>query len=181
MENHPAPTNSVTAPQPYWPNIAAGIGLGLILLLAYYVAGRGLGGSGAIARAAAGLTHFFSAEHAESVAYFSRYIQDGSVTWSDWLVFQGIGVFLGGLVGALTAGRFGKSVDKGERISVKQRFWFALLGGGIMGWGARLARGCTSGQALSGGATLALGSWAFMLSLFAGGFLAGFFARRLWL
>ena len=31
-----------------------------------------------------------------------------------------------------------------------------------MGIGAKLARGCTSGQALTGGAVLNLGSWAFI-------------------
>ena len=34
---------------------------------------------------------------------------------------------------------------------------------------------------LAGGATLALGSWAFMLALFAGGFAAAYFIRRQWL
>ena len=38
-----------------------------------------------------------------------------------------------------------------------------------MAFGAALARGCTSGQALTGGALLNAGSWAFMLSVFAGG------------
>ena len=71
-------------------------------------------------------------------------------------------------------------VYKGPRISVGQRLVFALLGGAIMGYGARFARGCTSGQALSGGAVLSLGSWAFMFSVFIGGYLLAYFVRRLW-
>jgi uncharacterized protein len=43
-----------------------------------------------------------------------------------------------------------------------------------------LARGCTSGQALSGGALLSVGSWVFMLALFAAGFGAARLARKLW-
>jgi hypothetical protein len=39
-----------------------------------------------------------------------------------------------------------------------------------MGLGAVLARGCTSGQALTGGALLSVGSWAFMLAAFAAGY-----------
>ncbi|MBF0286796.1 MAG: YeeE/YedE family protein [SAR324 cluster bacterium] len=167
--------------QPYWPNILAGIGLGLVLLLAYYVAGRGLGGSGALARASAGLAHLLAPEHTEGLTYYSRYFENGKVDFNDWLVFQLFGVFLGGLFGAVTAGRFGKAVDKGKRITNGQRFFFATIGGILMGWGARLAKGCTSGQALSGGATLAVGSWAFMLALFAGGFITAFFVRRLWI
>lgn len=50
-----------------------------------------------------------------------------------------------------------------------------------MGFGAKLARGCTSGQALSGGAILNLGSWAFMMMVFAGGYAAAYFLRRQWL
>ncbi len=166
--------------QDYWPNILAGIGLGLILILAYYVAGRGLGGSGAVTRITAGAMNLVAPEHTQNLSYFDRYFSGGSLIINDWLVFQVIGVFLGGVFGALTAGRFGKSVDKGERLSDSQRFMFALLGGAIMGWGARLARGCTSGQALSGGATLALGSWAFIAALFIGGFITALFAKKLW-
>jgi uncharacterized protein len=49
-----------------------------------------------------------------------------------------------------------------------------------MGFAARLARGCTSGQALSGGAVLSVGAWAFMFSVFAGGYALAWFLRRQW-
>ena len=49
-----------------------------------------------------------------------------------------------------------------------------------MGFGAKLARGCTSGQALSGGALLATGSWIFIGACFAAGFAPAPFVRRLW-
>ena len=58
---------------------------------------------------------------------------------------------------------------------------FAFLGGGIMGIGAKLARGCTSGQALTGGALLNVGSWAFMLAVFAGAYAMAYFIRRQWI
>ena len=164
----------------YWPNIWAGIGLGLVLIATFYIAGRGLGGSGALSRATAVGLHAVASEHAESLGYFARYFGESGAWMNDWLVFQVFGIFLGGLFGSITAGRFGKAVDKGPNISNGQRFWYAFLGGGIMGWGGRLARGCTSGQALSGGATLAAGSWAFMLAMFAGGFITAFFVRKLW-
>jgi uncharacterized membrane protein YedE/YeeE len=57
----------------------------------------------------------------------------------------------------------------------------AFGGGMIMGFGARLARGCTSGQALSGGAVLSAGSWAFMFSIFIGAYGLAWFFRRFWL
>ena len=59
--------------QPYWPNWAAGVGLGLILLAAFFIAGRGLGGSGALSRATGVGLHMVMTEHAESLDYFARY------------------------------------------------------------------------------------------------------------
>jgi hypothetical protein len=49
-----------------------------------------------------------------------------------------------------------------------------------MGVAARMARGCTSGQALSGGALLSAGSWAFMMCVFGGGYALVYFMRREW-
>jgi len=63
------------------------------------------------------------------------------------------------------AHRVKKGIDKGPRVSNRTRLIYAFIGGGLMGFGAKLARGCTSGQALSGGAILNLGSWAFMMMI----------------
>ena len=73
-----------------------------------------------------------------------------------------------------------KTVEKGPRISVRNRLLLAFLGGSLMGVGAKLARGCTSGQALSGGAVLNVGSWAFMMMVFAGAYGLAWFVRRQW-
>ena len=83
-------------------------------------------------------------------------------------------------MGAITAGRLKKSVEKGPAISTRNRLLLAFAGGTAMGFAARIARGCTSGQALSGGSLLSRGSWAFMLSVFAGGYLMAWFVRRQW-
>ena len=42
------------------------------------------------------------------------------------------------------------------------------------------ARGCTSGQALTGGAVLSLGSWVFMMAVFTGGYIVAPLVRRQW-
>jgi uncharacterized membrane protein YedE/YeeE len=49
-----------------------------------------------------------------------------------------------------------------------------------MGIGAVLARGCTSGQALTGGALLSVGSWTFMLAAFAAGYAVAPALKRAW-
>ncbi len=69
---------------------------------------------------------------------------------------------------------------KGPRARTGTRLLLAFAGGGIMGFGARLARGCTSGQALSGGAVLSVGSFAFMFSIFASGYALAWFLRKQW-
>jgi hypothetical protein len=97
-----------------------------------------------------------------------------------WLVFEVLGVFAGALLSGLLAGRVRGMTEKGPRVSVGARLLMALLGGVLMAFGAALARGCTSGQALTGGALLNLGSWAFMLMVFAGGYGVAYFMRWQW-
>jgi uncharacterized membrane protein YedE/YeeE len=43
------------------------------------------------------------------------------------------------------------------------------LGGILVGFGARLADGCTSGHALSGGLQLAVSSWLFLAAMMLSG------------
>jgi len=68
----------------------------------------------------------------------------------------------------------------GPNTTRRRRFVFAVLGGGLLGFAARLARGCTSGQALTGGAVLSLGSWVFMLAVFVGAYALAPVMRREW-
>ena len=159
----------------------AGIGLGITLLLAFVLVGRGLGASGALMRFTAWLTSLFAPEHVNENTYFAIYAGEGVNPFRNWLVFEVVGVAVGGLLSGIFAGRFKIITDKGPQITNKTRWFFALFGGGLMGFGARLAYGCTSGQALTGGATLALGSWAFMFAVFAGGYMMAYFVRRLWI
>lgn len=159
----------------------AGIGLGITLLLAFVIVGRGLGASGAMMRVTAWLTSLFSAEHVNNSVYLAKYAGEGVNPFRNWLVFEVIGVAVGGLLSGILAGRLKFITEKGPQITNRMRWIFAFLGGGLMGFGARLAYGCTSGQALTGGATLALGSWAFMFAVFGGGYLMAYFVRRLWI
>jgi len=49
-----------------------------------------------------------------------------------------------------------------------------------MGVGSVLARGCTSGQALTGGALLSVGSWLFVVGAFAAAYAVAPLLRREW-
>jgi uncharacterized protein len=97
-----------------------------------------------------------------------------------WLVFEVIGVFIGALISGLLAGRVKAVVERGPRATAMTRLGFAFGGGGLMAIGAHLARGCTSGQALTGGALLNAGSWAFMMCVFGGAYAVAWFIRKEW-
>jgi hypothetical protein len=167
-------------PRPYADPYLAGVGLGLVLLAAFVVMGRGLGASGAFAKGAASLAAVVTPRAATTNAYFARYL-DGTPAWQDWLVVEVAGVVVGGFLSALLAGRLRAVVNRGPRLGGGARLAMAFGGGAVMGVGAVLARGCTSGQALTGGALLGVGSWVFMLGAFAAGYAVAPLLRRAWL
>lgn len=162
-----------------WNPYLVGIGLGLTLLTSFVVLGTGLGASGAIARSAAWLAHSISPETVEGNQYLGDWFSDGSPL-SYYLVFMAIGVFSGGLLSAWSARRTELCVERGPGASIAFRLPLALVGGLLSGFASRIAAGCTSGQALSGGALLLTGSWAFFLALFGGAFTTAWFVRKEW-
>lgn len=167
--------------RPFWNPYLAGAALGLVLLASFLVLGSGLGASGATNRVGIALAQIVAPEAVASNGYFSTVLTPNKHVLDDWLVFEVIGVFLGGLVGAYSAGRMHRGVvQRGPSISARNRLLLALFGGVLMGFAARLAHGCTSGQALTGGALLSAGSWAFMFCVFAGGYIIAPLVRRQW-
>lgn len=166
--------------RPFWNPYVAGVVLGLVLLGSFLIMGFGLGSSGAVTRLAVGAAHLVAPKAIEANAYFSQYVGPGKHVLDDWLVFEVLGVFLGGALGAYSAGRMRIGIDKGPHVSTAKRLVLAVVGGILMGFSARLARGCTSGQALTGGAALSLGSWVFMMAVFTGGYLIAPLVRRQW-
>jgi hypothetical protein len=119
-------------------------------------------------------------EHAQSREWLSGYLVGGANPLKEWLVFEVLGVFTGALLSGILARRVLVTVEKGPRVSVGPRLALAFFGGALMAVGAAFGRGCTSGQALSGGSLLNLGSWAFMMMVFAGAYGLAFFVRRQW-
>ncbi|MBI5503047.1 MAG: YeeE/YedE family protein [Deltaproteobacteria bacterium] len=167
--------------QKLWNPYLAGVALGLVLLASFLVMGNGLGASGAANRAAIGAAYVVAPDAVGHDPYFAKYVGPGKNVLDDWLVFEVLGVFLGGVVGAYSAGRLRRGILMGPRpVPAWGRLGLALAGGILMGVAARLARGCTSGQALTGGSLLSLGSWVFMMMVFAGGYLAAPLVRRQW-
>lgn len=168
--------------KPYWNPYLAGFGLGLVLLASFVIMGRGLGASGAFTTAVATAVHRVAPAHAEGNAFYVEYLGDGSRSpLKDWLVFEVLGVFVGGFLSGVLANRLKLTVEKGPHINRLWRLVFAFVGGALMGIGAKIALGCTSGQALTGGALLNVGSWAFMMCVFGGAYAVAYFFRKQWI
>jgi len=169
--------------RPFWHPLIAGIALGLVLLLTFLLTGHGLGASGFFSR----LTAWFGAEFARSAteanSYLGPFIKDvrGALNpLANWISWEIIGVVVGALVAAVTSGRFRARIDGARNLSGGGRVALALGGGILTGFGAQLARGCTSGIGLAGGATLAVAGFLFLIGFFMAGIAVGFLVRKAW-
>ncbi len=168
-----------TAPKAYWNPYIVGFLLGLVLLATYAVTGRGLGATGAYSAVATWVASLFSPEHAGTNIVHAKYWNDGAPLLS-WTLFLLFGAFIGALISGLQGGRVRLTVERGPRISDGNRMALAFAGGILAAFGAKIAKGCTSGQALTGGALQNVGSLVFMLAVFAAAYGLAYFMRKEW-
>ena len=158
----------------------AGILLGIVLFAAFFLTGNGLGASGGLNRLLLAIEDPIAPDHVDRTAYLLTMAGGDTNPLDSWIVVLTIGTIMGGFAAGWMNGRVKLETRKGPQISNQRRWLMAFIGGSLMGYGARLARGCTSGQALSGGAVLSVGSWAFMFAVFGGGYALAYFVRKLW-
>jgi len=166
--------------KPYVHPYFGGAVLGIILFLAMFLTGNGLGSSGATSRIDAAIVDAIAPSHVDNTPYLLKMAGGDKNPLDDWIVPVFFGALLGGFASGAIHGRVKLETTKGPHISDRKRWLFAFLGGMIFLYGARLARGCTSGQALTGGATLSAGSWVVMLAIFGGAYGMAYFVRKLW-
>lgn len=162
-----------------WNPYLGGVLLGLVLLSSFVVMGWGLGAASASWRIGVAALDVLAPDHVARTATLEAAKARGNAL-DDWIVFEVGGIVLGGAVAAALSGRLHREVLRGPAFGSGSRLAFALAGGVLMGAAARAARGCTSGQALSGGAVMSVGSWVFMLAVFAGGYAVAPLVRRQW-
>jgi len=165
----------------YWNPYFGGFLLGLLIIATFYLTGRGLGASGAVKSTVVTMVHTVAPTHAENNAYYSKFIKEDESPMNNWLVFEAIGVLLGAFLSGALTGRLKLKVQHSPKISGRRRLIFALMGGLLFGLGAQIARGCTSGAALSGMAVLSVGGFITMLSIFGTGFIVAYFFRKNWI
>lgn len=169
-----------TTGKPYWNPYIAGVALGVVLFLAVLLTGSGLGASGGLNRLLVQVQDWLTPEHVDQVPYLLKMAGGDKNPLDSWIVFLTLGTVAGGLLSGLLSGRAKLETTKPAHLSSQRRWLMAFIGGAIMGYGARLARGCTSGQALSGGAVMSVGSWGIMLMLFAGAYIFAYALRKMW-
>jgi hypothetical protein len=159
----------------------AGLLLGLVLLSAMFIAGRGLGASGGIKYCIVSIVGAGSPEHVQKSPYYSQYFEGGESPLKNWLVLEVLGILVGGFFSGLVSGRLTWKIERSPKIKPSRRLLMAFLGGVFFVYGAQLARGCTSGAALSGMAVLTTAGFVTMLAIFGSGYLFAWFFRKNWI
>lgn len=170
-----------TEKRKYMNPYVAGILLGLVLLAAFYLTGRGLGASGAMKSVVVGSVAGMSEPYARQSHYFSQYIGEGQQPMKTWLVLEVFGVLVGGFISGAISGRLKLQIERSPKITSRKRIMLAIAGGALFGFGSQLGRGCTSGAALSGMAVISVAGYVTMMAIFGTAFALAYFFRRNWI
>jgi uncharacterized membrane protein YedE/YeeE len=156
MNHSKNPSSSKRYINPY----LGGVLLGLVLIAANFVSGRGLGASGAAKSAIVAAVEKATPDHAENALFYKEYTEShAGKPLKSWLVYQMLGVIAGAFLSGAVFNRLKLKVEHSPKITSKRRIIFAILGGILFGFGSQLGRGCTSGSALSGMAVLSYGGF----------------------
>lgn len=165
----------------YWNPYFGGFLLGILIIFTFYITGRGLGATGGLKSGVVAVVDQLDTEHAHENTYYSKFLGGENSPLNSWLVFETLGIIFGAFISGALNGRIGFRVQHSPKITAKRRLIFALGGGILFGLGAQIARGCTSGAALSGIAVLSVGGFITMLAIFASAYLFAYFFRKNWI
>jgi uncharacterized protein len=159
----------------------AGLLLGLLLAGTIFITGRGLGASGAYRSALTAAVVAVDPPHALQSEYYNHPTQEGGGPLKTWLVFEVVGVLIGGFLSGVVSDRLGFFTERPPHVTARRRIAGAFAGGALFGLGAQLGRGCTSGAALSGMAVMSFGGILTMLAIFGSAYAVAYMFRRLWI
>ena len=142
--------------------------LSVFQIITFAVTGNPWGVTGPFANWGAWVFELFGG-NVDSWSYFSTKSAQATLKagfLNDPGSIRNLGVIVGALFSTLMASQF-----KFKKIKSKKQVIAAVLGGFLMGYGARLADGCNIGAFYSGIASLSLSGWIFGIALFIGAFL----------
>jgi len=152
-----------------WSPYLAGVGIGLLNLLAFTLSDRPIGCSTAYSRTSGMIERLIRGDVVEEKTYYKKF--KPIVEWEGMLL---VGVFLGAFISSTLSGQFHiQWVPSAWEAHFGPPPLFRLLaaftGGIFLGLGARWAGGCTSGHGISGTPQLAESSWMALICFFLGG------------
>ena len=127
----------------YWNPYVGGVLLGLVLFTSFFISGQGLGASGGLNRMLVYIEDLIIPEHVDRTPYLINMAGGDLNPLDSWIVMLTAGTILGGFVSGWINGRVKVETNKGPKISKRTRWLMAFIGGSFMGYGARMARGCT--------------------------------------
>lgn len=151
-----------------WSPYVVGIGIGVLSWFTFLTADKPIGITSAFENTSALAGRALTGGVADRYSYYRNPEHNPRIDW-EWMFV--IGVFLGALVSARLSGdqtrmKVPKLWEERFGPNPNIRLGAALLGGALMMFGARLAKGCTSGHAISGALQLAVSSWVFAAIIF---------------
>ena len=124
-------------PKPYVHPYFGGLVLGVVLFLAFFITGNGLGSSGATSRLDAALVDAVAPSHVDNTPYLLKMAGGDKNPLDDWIVPVFFGALLGGFSSGLFNGRLKFETTKGPQISNRTRWLMSFLGGVLFLYGAR--------------------------------------------
>ncbi len=162
-----------------WSPYVVGVGIGVLSWLSFVLSDHPLGCSTAFVRTRGMIEKLFRGKKVEDYPYYQRF--SPTITW-DWMLV--VGVIIGSFISAKFSGQFDFNwipakweAAAGDAVYIR---WFvAFVGGILLGFGARLAGGCTSGHGISGMLQLAVSSWLAAICFFIGGIATAMFIFRI--
>lgn len=162
-----------------WSPYAVGIGIGILSWFTFLISQRPIACSTTFAKLSGILERLFRGKRVVDKPYYRKI--NLVVDWQMMLV---LGILIGSFTAAQLSGDFNwqwvpSAWGSAFGSSPLLRVITALLGGIIIGFGARWADGCTSGHGISGTLQLAVSSWISAICFFISGILTAHLIFRL--
>jgi uncharacterized membrane protein YedE/YeeE len=157
-----------------WSPYAVGVAIGVLSWIAFLISNHPLGISTAFARTSGMIEKAVKGRQVEEMPYYKKF--PPVVDW-EWMLV--LGVIIGAFLSATLSGRFRLETVPSVwaaafGTSPVLRLVVAIIGGVLVGLGARWAGGCTSGHGISGALQLTVSSWLAAITFFIGGIITAF-------
>lgn len=152
-----------------WSPYIVGVLIGILSWISFLISRRPIGVSTAFVRISGLIEKKINKDKVKKMPYYNKF--QPKIEWEVMLV---IGLLIGSFISSVISGQFEFiilpefwMIHYGSTYLL--RFLTSLIGGILIGFGARWSGGCTSGHGISGTMQLAVSSWIAVISFFIGG------------